>query len=91
MALDSEFEKTVIGGVEIINAMDAKTKLGKMWIPKDKHEPCDNEKLLVPIIKRHGLTVGNGHMKAKGVITRKLEMTHRRDESTIDLVLLSTN
>ena len=89
VALDSEFEKATIAGVEIISAMDANTKLGKEWIPKDKHSPCENERLLVPIIKRHCLTVGNGHMKAKGVITRKRVLTNRTDESTIDLVLLS--
>ena len=90
IALDAEFEKASLAGIQILNAMDANTKLGNKWIIRDKHPPCDNAKLLVPIIQRHCLTVGNGHVNAKGVITRKRVLTNSTQESTIDLVLLSS-
>ena len=69
--------------------MDTNAKLGKEWIPRDTHKICENGKLLSHTVTKHGLVVGNGHVKCKGVITRKRVMAHRTEESTIDHVILS--
>jgi hypothetical protein len=91
IAFETEIEKANIAGKEIIIAMDANSKLGKKWISKDinTRKMCDNAKLLEPIILRHDLIVGNGHVLCQGVVTRKRVLTNRTEESTIDLVLMS--
>ena len=71
--------------------MDFNAKLGKGWIPKDRHNICENGKLLEQIIKKHALIVGNGLPQCQGVITRKRITTLRTEESSIDHVILSEN
>ena len=91
IAFETEIEKANIAGKEIITAMDANTKLGEKWISQDINtkKACDNALLLEPIILRHDLIVGNGHVLCHGVVTRKRVLTNRTEESTIDLVLMS--
>ena len=89
IALDVEIERACLAGKEIIISMDANAKLGKDWIPNDKHSICKNGKFLENILKKHKLVVGNGHMKCKGLITRKRVTTRSTEESTIDLIILS--
>ena len=87
--LDTEVERASLSGKEVIIAMDANAKLGPKWIPKDKHKICENGKLLENIIIKHGLVVGNSHVKCQGVITRRRVTTHRTEESTIDYIIMS--
>ena len=69
--------------------MDANTKLGPTYIPKDRQKMCENGKVLDKVIKRNNLTVANGHTLCKGVITRKRVTTRSTEESSIDIVMLS--
>ena len=89
ISLDKEIERAFLSGKEVVVAMDFNAKLGKTWIPKDKHQICENGKLLEKIIIKHGLIVGNGHVKCNGVIKKKRITTLRTEESTIDHVLMS--
>ena len=69
--------------------MDASSKLGTKYIPKDKHEITPNGKLLAGIIERQNITVANGSEKCKGAITRKRVTKDKIEESSIDIVLFS--
>ena len=46
LTLESEIEKANLAGREVIVSMDANSKLGKKYIPKDKHKMCENGKVL---------------------------------------------
>ena len=89
IALDVEIERACLAGKKVIISMDANAKLGKEWIPNDRHNICKNGKLLENILKKHKLIVGNGHLKCKGVITRKRVTTRSTEESSIDMIILS--
>ena len=82
-------EKANLASKEVLISMDANTKLGSKYIPKDKHKMCENRKILDKIIERNNLTVAKGHINYKGVITRKHVTKKRTEESTIDIVMLS--
>ena len=57
--------------------MNAFAELGGDWINREKHKICENNKLLEHTVMKHGLVVGNWHMKCKGVITKKHVLTKK--------------
>ena len=69
--------------------MDANSKLGPTFIPKDPHPMSPNGDLLAGIIERHNLIVANGTAKSKGAITRRKRTKTRTEESIIDIVAFS--
>ena len=71
--------------------MDANSKLGPQYIPKDPHAQSPNGNILGSIIEQHALVVANGSIKCSGAITRKQATTYRTEESCIDLVMFSTD
>ena len=89
IALETEIEKAEMGGKAVICEMDANAKLGPNYISGDPHEMTPNGALLSGIIERHALSVGNGHEKCKGMITRKMSTRDRNEISVIDIVLFS--
>ena len=77
--------------MSLIIAMDANSKLGPQYIPKDPHAQSPNGEILGSIIERHALVVANGSIKCPEAITRKRATTYRTEESCIDLVMISTD
>ena len=71
--------------------MDANAKLGHEYIPNDTHDKSPNGRLLANIIEMHALIVANGSTKCSGHVTRRRVTTKRTEESSIDVVLFSTD
>ena len=69
VALETEIEKSHLGGKSIIVEIDANSKLGPKYIMGDLYVMTSNGALLAGIIKRHNLIVGNGSSKCQGTIT----------------------
>ena len=57
----------------------------------DKHPMSRNGKILVAIIVRHSLFVVNSSDKCNGLITRRRVITQRTEESSLDLVITSSD
>ena len=57
----------------------------------DKHPMSRNGKILVAIIDRHSLFVVNSSDKCNGLITRRRVITQRTEESSLDLVITSSD
>ena len=91
IALETEIVKTELAGKSIIIAMDANSKLGPQYIPKDPHEMSPNGKILANIITRHALVVANGSIRCTGTITRRRATKFRIEESCIDIVMFSSD
>ena len=91
IALETEIVKAELAGKSIIIAMDANSKLGPEYIPKDTHDMSANGKLLGNIIKRHALVVANGSEKCTGTVTRRRATKFRTEESCIDIVMFSSD
>ena len=91
LALETEIEKAELAGKSVIIEMDANSKLGAKYIPKDPHPISPNGLILECIIKRHALSVANGSVKSKGTITRRRVTKYRKEESVIDIVLYSND
>ena len=89
VALEKEIEKAELAGKSIVIEMDANSKLGSKYIPKDPHEITPNGLILSRVIDRHALCVANGLMESVGTITRKRVTRYRTEESVIDIVLIS--
>ena len=89
LALETEVEKAELLGKSIVIELDANSKLGHKYIPKDPHMISPNGILLAGVIDRHALIVANGSDKSIGNITRKRTTKYRVEESVIDVVLLS--
>ena len=60
--------------------MDANSKLGEKYIPKDPHEIKPNGKILA----------ANGTEQCSGVITRTRSTSNRTERSCIDVVMFSS-
>ena len=71
--------------------MDANSKLGTQYIPKDPHEKSPNGKIYANIIERHALVVANGSTKCTSTITRRRVTRERIEESCIDIVMFSSD
>jgi hypothetical protein len=82
--------KSELTGKPVIIEMDANSKLGGKYIPKDPHEITPNGKILAAIIERHALVVANGTEQCSGVITRTRSTSNRTERSCIDVVLFSS-
>ena len=91
LALEEEINKAELEGKSVYIEVDANSKLGPERIPNDKHPMSKNGKILASIIDRHVLFVVNSSNKCKGLITRKRITTQRTEESTIDLVITSSD
>ena len=89
IALETELEKAQLAGKSIIVEMDANSKLGPQYIPKDPHAISPNGLILASVVERQQLAVANGNIKCKGTITRKRTTKKRVEQSVIDIVLLS--
>ena len=90
IALEAEIVKSELAGKPFIIEMDANSKLGKTYIPKDPHEITPNGKVLAAIIERHALVVANGSEQCSGVITRTRSIANRTERSCIDVVIFSS-
>ena len=91
IALEAEIVKAELAGKSILIEMDANSKLGPEYIPKDPHEKSPNGRILANIIERHALVVANGSIRCTGTITRKRITRNRTEESCIDIVLFSSD
>ena len=91
LALEEEITKAELENKSIYIEVDANSKLGPKIIPNDKHPMSKNGKILAGIIDRHAMFVVNGSQKCKGLITRKRVTTQRTEESSIDLVITSSD
>ena len=88
--MEEEIAKAGFAGKSIIISLDANSKLGSDYIPKDTHKQSPNGKLFAGIINRHALIVINGlNGKSHGVITRKRITIDGEEESTIYTVLVN--
>ena len=91
-ALEEEVAKSLFAGKSIIISLDANSKLGSEIIPNDKHNQSQNGKIFAGIINRHALIVINGLQgKSFGVITRKRTTIDGDEESTIDIIVISSD
>ena len=91
LALEEEITKAELEGKSIYIELDANSKLGPERLPKDKHPMSNNGKILAAIIDRHALFVVNSSDKCKGSVTRRRVTTERIEESSIDLVITSSD
>ena len=91
-SLEEEVNKAEMLGKSILIEMDANSKLGSEFIPKDPHNQSQNGKILAGIIRRHRLVVANGLLeKCTGLITRGRKTIESTEESIIDFVILSND
>ena len=91
IALEAEIVKAELAGTSIVIEMDANAKLGQQYIPNDTYNISPNGRLLANILERHALIVANGSTKCTGRVTRKRVTKDRTEESSIDLVIFSTD
>ena len=91
VALELEVEKASLAGKSVIIEMDANSKLGNKYIPKDPHEQSQNGAKLAEIVERQQLTVVNGTSMCSGVITRTRKTKERTEQSAIDMVIVSSD
>ena len=90
ITLEEEINKAEMMGKSVFIEMDANSKLGSEFIPKDPHKQTHNGRILSGIIRRHGLVVANGmEDKCTGLITRKRTTLQGIEESVIDFVIVS--
>ena len=91
LALEEEIHKAELEGKSIYIEIDANSKLGPERIPNDKHKISNNGQILAAMLDRHALFVANSSQKCSGLITRKRVTTVRTEESSIDLVITSSD
>ena len=92
IALEEEVTKANSTNKSIVIELDANSKLGRNYIEGDQKPMSANGVILSGIIERHDLIVDNGiKSKCKGVITRKKITKTGIQESTIDLVVISSD
>ena len=88
--LEEEIVKARMHEKPIFIQMDANSKLGPEVIKGDPHEQSENGKVLMEIINRNALSVMNSSReKCKGTITRRRITDKIKEESVIDLVIVS--
>ena len=77
-------------GKSVIIQLDANSKVGSEFIPKDNHIQSPNGALLGGIITRNNLVLVNGLQdRCTGLITRKRTTVNSVEESIIDFVIVS--
>ena len=62
-------------------------KLETEYIDKDPHETPENGRILLDIIDRQNLIIGNGSVICKGVITRERITSEVTEKSVIDYII----
>ena len=67
--------------------LDANAKIGKTVIENDVHDTSNNGELLLKLVERQGLTIGNSSRKCKGVITRERKLENAIEKSVIDYAI----
>ena len=88
IALEIEVERAKLAGKSIIIEMDANSKVGKKYIPRDPHDISQNGAILAQIVERQQLTIANGTDTCTGTITRRRQTKDRVEVSAIDMVIL---
>ena len=67
--------------------LDANAKIGKTVIENDFHGTSNNGALLLKLVERQGLTIGNSSRRCKGVITRERKLENAIEKSVIDYAI----
>ena len=79
-------------GCKIIIQVDGNAKVGKDIIRKDPNTISNNGKILLALVDRQGLVIGNASSKCTGTITRKREILVENkkvvEKSVIDYLIL---
>ena len=91
IASETEIKRAELAGKSIMIELDANSKLGQNYIPKDPHKITQNGTLLAGIIERHTLVVGNGSDKCVCTITRQRVTRNRVEEIMIAILLFSND
>ena len=91
LALEEEIHKAELEGKSVFIEIDANSKLGPERISGDTHKISPNGRILAAIIDRNALFVGNSSAKCTGLVTRKRITTRSIEESSIDLVMTSSD
>ena len=68
--------------------MDANAKIGKDKIENDPNEMSSNGKILIEMIKRQGLIIGNCLNQCKGTITRERANLNNVEKAVLDYVIM---
>ena len=68
--------------------MDANAKVGKTIIKEDLHNMTNNGKLLLDVVKRQDLIIGNSLDICKGLITRERLFDNKSEKSVIDYIIM---
>ena len=66
IALEAEVIKAQIAGKSVLIEIDANSKHGPGYIPRDPHIMSPNGRMLANIIENHALIVANGSSKCSG-------------------------
>ena len=82
--LDEEVKSAKLSGAMVCLEMDANSKLGPTWVPKDPHQQSKNGKLLEDFLLENDLVVVNGLSLCDGTITRYRKTINRVEKSAID-------
>ena len=91
-ALEAEVSRAELEGRSVIICMDANSKLGSEFIPRDPHGQSQNGKILAGILDRHALIVLNGlKEKCDWLITRQRSTENGLELSVIDFVITSSD
>ena len=87
-----ELENEVISAKDnnclIIIQMDANAKIGKDKIKNDPNEMSSNGKIMIEMIKRQGLIIGNCLNQCKGTITRERANLNNVEQAVLDYVVM---
>ena len=68
----------------IILQMDANAKIGREILQNDPNSRSNNGQLLIDMVQRQGMYIGNLSPKCKGTITRERVVNNREERSVID-------
>ena len=90
MKLEEEIAKAKMLEKPLFIQMDANSKLGPELINGDPHKQSENGKVLADIVSRNALVVmNNSKEKCCGKITRRRITDKTREESIVDMVIVS--
>ena len=86
--VENEVIKARDNGCLILIQTDANAKVGNTEIKNDPHETSNNGKILLEMVRRQNLTIGNSLDKCKGLITRERKTVEKTEKSVIDFIIL---
>ena len=87
-SVEAEIECAKQDDFLILIQMDANAKIGCKHIKKDPNSMSHNGQILLDLIHRQGLQIGNTSSKCSGVITRERILQNRVEKSVIDYFIL---